>query len=280
VSAPMTRLRPMGVGDLLDEVFGLYRRNFRLFVGIVAVLTIPQTIVSLIFALHSTAAVFVKHGPNNYSFHGDAFFQSLAFAVPSLVISILFAQLITAALARAISEKYLGHDVSVKQAYASIGMATLITLVLALLRLGITLIVGFFFLIIPFFYFLVRYAFITPVIVLEGTGVRKAFSRSAELVRGSWWRVFGILLLLVLIVAVIGFVLLFVLGAVLSRILVLNHSTGGIIWTQIISAIVGIFIQPIELATVVLLYYDLRIRKEGFDLEVAAENMGRPPRAV
>lgn len=270
----------MGVGDLLDEVFGLYRRNFRLFVGIVAVLTIPETIVSLLFALHSTPAVFVKRTPSNYDFHGDALLQTLAFGIPSIVISILFAQLITAALARAISERYLGNEVSVKQAYATIGMATLITLVVALLRLGLTLVIGLAFFAVPFFYFLVRYAFIAPVIVLERTGVRKAFSRSSELVRGSWWRVFGILSLLVLIVGVMSFVLLFILGAVLSPILILNHSTAGIIWREIIGGVVGIFIQPIELGALVLLYYDLRIRKEGFDLEVAAEHMGRPPQVV
>jgi len=164
----------------------------------------------------------------------------------------------------------MGREASVRQAYASIGAATIITLVLALLRLGLFLLAGMAALIIPFFYLLVRFLFVTPVIVLEHTGVRQAFSRSSELVRGSWWRVFGILMLLVLIVGVLGAIFALILGAVLSPVLTLNHSTGGIIWSEAITGLFGIFIQPIELGAIVLLYYDLRIRKEGFDLEVAA----------
>ncbi|HMG28666.1 MAG TPA: hypothetical protein VK585_00920 [Jiangellaceae bacterium] len=129
----------------------------------------------------------------------------------------------------------------------------------------------------------VRYALSGPALMLESTspgpgepsrpvGVTGALRRSAELVRGSWWRVFGILLLVLLIAVIISQVIsvpfslpLFVVGD--------QPSDSEFLLTLVISALGGIVAStitaPFTAAATVLLYVDRRIRREGLDIELA-----------
>ncbi|MGH2443790.1 MAG: hypothetical protein ACRDFX_11610 [Chloroflexota bacterium] len=91
------------------------------------------------------------------------------------------------------------------------------------------------------------------------------------MVRGSWWRIFGIALL----VFVITLVLESIAGAVIGALLVNGHQ----VWGQIASAIVAILVVPFELGVLILLYFDLRIRKEGFDIDHLTRNMDVAPPA-
>lgn len=148
-----------------------------------------------------------------------------------------------------------------------------VILLLASILQAIIVALGFILLVIPGVYLLVRYLFISQAIVLEHKGIGGAFSRSGELVRGSWWRVFGIGLVLFLLVAVIqqaG-------GGVIVGILSLGRSTTGHLIGDAVNAVVRIIVLPIELGGLTLLYYDLRIRKEGFDLQQMAQTLGRTP---
>ena len=129
----------------------------------------------------------------------------------------------------------------------------------------------------------VRYALSGPSLMLESTppaagqpsrpvGVAGALRRSAELVRGSWWRVFGILLLVLLIVAIISQVIsvpfslpFFAVGD--------EPSDGEFLFTLVLTALGGIVAStitaPFTAAATVLLYVDRRIRREGLDIDLA-----------
>ncbi|HEU0214465.1 MAG TPA: hypothetical protein VFR13_10290 [Jiangellaceae bacterium] len=129
----------------------------------------------------------------------------------------------------------------------------------------------------------VRYALSGPSLMLESTapaagqpsrpvGVAGALRRSAELVKGSWWRVFGILLLVLLIVAIISQVIsvpfslpFFAIGD--------EPSDGEFLFTLVLTALGGIVAStitaPFTAAATVLLYVDRRIRREGLDIDLA-----------
>jgi hypothetical protein len=129
----------------------------------------------------------------------------------------------------------------------------------------------------------VRYALSSPSLMLESTspaaggasrpvGVAGALRRSAELVKGSWWRVFGILLLVLVIVVIISLTLsvpfslpLFLVGD--------QPSEGEFLLPLVISALGAIVAStitaPFTAAATVLLYVDRRIRREGLDIELA-----------
>lgn len=135
-------------------------------------------------------------------------------------------------------------------------------------------------------YFTVRWLFAAVVILLEGPLIRRAFARSSELTRGRWWRIWGTLISLSvlsfaiqrIVVVTIGFILMLtkVMGETTSMDLfkwVVRYSfenNNPLFYTMMwwINRIVGSFIFPIWIIGITLLYFDLRIRKEGFDLEM------------
>ncbi len=129
----------------------------------------------------------------------------------------------------------------------------------------------------------VRLALAIPAVVLEEVGVVTALKRSWRLVQGSWWRIFGISLLAGIVVAFIGFVLQLPFG-LLSNLAggsggltsIFNHTPGttavvapsvlAVVITAVGSIIASTVTRPISAGVTVLLYTDMRIRKEGLDL--------------
>jgi hypothetical protein len=129
----------------------------------------------------------------------------------------------------------------------------------------------------------VRYALSGPALMLESTsstgtrgsrpiGVFGALRRSAELVRGSWWRLFGILLLILLIAGIISQVIS-VPFALPTFFLDEPPTDSQFLITLVISALGGIvaatITAPFTAAATALLYVDRRIRREGLDIELA-----------
>ena len=97
----------------------------------------------------------------------------------------------------------------------------------------------------------------------------KAVGRSWNLVRDNWWRTLGILIIVSIMVSLIQTALGFLFGGVAAVVPGLNSDLrAGLITTltTIVDALVGA-IQPIAIT---LLYLDLRVRKEGLDLDQLA----------
>ena len=146
----------------------------------------------------------------------------------------------------------LSRDMTVTQATmtgvgAMIGAEILACL--AILGMSIT-IIG-----IPFaVYFAVRWDFIWQAALVERVGPRAALSRSSDFVRANWWRVVGIMLVVIIIASVIGLLLALILGLI--------PILGPIIET--------ILLTPIPTIAHTLLYYDLRVRKEQYGLKSLA----------
>lgn len=126
----------------------------------------------------------------------------------------------------------------------------------------------------------IRYYLAAPALMLERQGIRKSMSRSARLVRGSWWRVFGIQLLAGLIANIVSAIVTIpfaVIGAAASgdgMADFLATNGGHVGWTFLIIRSIGSVIGttltlPISAGVTALLYIDQRIRREALDLELA-----------
>ena len=248
-------LEPRDLGDILGETFRIYGRNFLRLIAIVAIvegiLGILGVVLVSVFALPAIMGIMAVET-----------IESLAPLVPTIimigiilvVVYIVAYPLMEGALIHAVSEQSLRRTISIGRAYrfawrrlgAMIG--AMILAGLAILGMSIT-IVG-----IPFaIYFGIRWIFIWQAALLEGVGARAALSRSSDVVRGDWWRVVGIIFVVGIIVGVISAIL-------------------GII--PIVGSIIGsILSTPIFIAAATLLYYDLRVRKEGYNLEALAEEV-------
>lgn len=132
----------------------------------------------------------------------------------------------------------------------------------------------------------IRWMFAIPVVVLEQAGPLKALGRSWRLVRGSWWRVFGISLLVSLIVSFVSGIIRtpFQLGGIFTA----TGATGGVSTASVILSAVGVIIStaltgPLQAGAQVLLYTDLRMRREGMDIALqsavatGAQPLAGPP---
>ncbi len=122
-------------------------------------------------------------------------------------------------------------------------------------------------------WFSIMFRMAGPAVVLEREGPAQALARSWRLVRGSFWRVLGITLLAGLIVLVTAGVLQIpfgLLAAMAGGGNALLPSTGGNVASILISAVGGVVAgavaRPISAGVAVLLYVDLRMRREGLDL--------------
>jgi hypothetical protein len=122
-------------------------------------------------------------------------------------------------------------------------------------------------------WFSIMFRMAGPAVVLEQEGPAQALARSWRLVRGSFWRVLGITLLAGLIVLVTAGVLQVpfgLLAAMAGGGNSLLPSTGGNAASILISAVGGVVAgavaRPISAGVAVLLYVDLRMRREGLDL--------------
>ena len=143
-------------------------------------------------------------------------------------------------------------------------------------------------------YFAVRWTFAPVVVLLENPLIRRAFGKSNELTRGRWWQIWGMLVsfsvlsfaIQRIVVSTIGFIL--ILTKVMRATTLMdifkwmvrygvdssNPLFYEIMWW--INLIVGTLIFPIWVIGITLLYFDLRIRKEGFDIEIQANTAATP----
>ena len=138
-------------------------------------------------------------------------------------------------------------------------------------------------------FFLPYWSFFVSTVSLEGRSMRAGLRRSRELIRGTRWRVVGTILAIFLLPFAIGFVL----RAVFAFLLVLTGLDGvgsfldTVRWMSLwelptnlaelrlsyalmylINLGVDTFTIPIWVIGCTLLYFDQRIRKEGFDVEM------------
>jgi hypothetical protein len=167
--------------------------------------------------------------------------------------------LMNAVIVRMSSEDYLGHRIEPAVAVRD-SFQRLPVVMFALMAKYILMIVGFFFFIVGFFYVLARYFAVTAGVVVEGRGVGGALSRSAVLSRGRKLHIIWTSLLTFLIFIV----LYFGIGIVAA---IVNNT----VITAILTIIASILAYPMFAITEMLLYYDARVRNEGYDIEMMAE---------
>jgi hypothetical protein len=125
-------------------------------------------------------------------------------------------------------------------------------------------------------YVFIRLFVVTPAIMVEHLGPVQAIRRSWELVRNYWWRTFAIYIVLAIMAAVVQ-----AGPALVVQSIVAIFTPRDPVLQQVISGVVTVFTTvvfiPIQLIAITLYYFDLRVRKEGYDLEAALTQRYFPP---
>ena len=290
-------LRPLTVADLVDEIFRLYRANAALFFGVSAVVWLPASAIYIV-----AQVTFVGNSLQNLDLTRASSQQvasTLAVALGALGVALLLGVIafpfLFGAITAAVSARYLGRPITVDTAFRRafacylrvVASYTLLVIALVGAAFGTLLLGGllaaviggptgvliavvtFVLTIAAFIWLGVTWALVAQAIVIEDTGVWRSFGRSRGLVSGSRWRVIGITLLLTLIESV-----LFTVPSTFVSVLTTPlPAPVGPALSELVSALAQTAYFPVQFGTLTLLYYDLRVRKEGFDLSLAAEQL-------
>ena len=296
------RIGPMTLGDLIDNAFRLLRADLGIYLLVVGAIVIPTTLLLTLLTGDVTGGptnIFDPVDPELAQVQAEQDLRELgaslaAFAGITLVQSLLLIAA-AAAVAWIAARRLRGRDSSAGDAL-KLGLRKLGWLVLAsLVRYlvpGLLLLVaglltallvalldtvggvvgGLLVLaaVVAGAWWLVATALLVPALVIEELGPVQALRRSVRLVRGSWWRVFGILLLAGLVLGLVGGVV-GVLPGVLSG--VVPIAAVALTIQAVAGILTGIIVEPLETLLSVLLYADLRSRREGLDV---AQQAGLP----
>ena len=170
------------------------------------------------------------------------------------------------------ADAYLGEEVGWRSSLRFALRRLPAVVALALLS-GIIVGLGTLLCVIPGIYFYVAFAVAVPVLLVEGAGPSRALGRSRELVRGRWWGTCG--------VAVVGYLLVSIVSLALTGLVVgvafanpARNTVTGFVLNTLAGTIGSMIATPAAAAFITVLYIDLRVRKEGFDLLLLARRLG------
>jgi hypothetical protein len=239
-------LRPLTTGEVLDTAFSLYRESF------VALLTV------------SLATQFLPLAISGYVETTGGFLVNPGLWFVAAVLGFIAGAIGTAAATFIVSDSYLGHQITTGEAFARatpflgrlVGYSFLSSLIIGL---------GMLMLIVPGFIFLCGFAVGAPALVLESLpSATGAMGRSWELTKGYRGKIFAVLFttIVLLLIPTIG------VGALVAIFGPGEGESAVLIASLVITAIIQILVAPFIYVAFTVLYYDLRVRKEGFDLEM------------
>ena len=268
------RLRPLEIGDLLDETFRLYRRHFLLFAAISMILAIPTAaLFGLAFGSLAAAA------GSTTTADSSSLVLLLTTIGTALLVSILVLPFTHSAIIYAACESAQGRQVTAGGVLAGVGRRYFPLLAYWLLFNVYTAYLATILCVAPVLLWIwgfVGWFVVTPAMFVEGVGLGAAFSRSWELVRGRWWRTFLIVFLLV----VLWFLVDLGLGAFVNLAQGLLSIFVSPFLATVVSTtggqLVGALANPIMQIAIVLVYFDLRVRKEALDLFQMAYRVASP----
>ncbi len=329
---------PLGLGDLLDRAFRLYRARLGLFLMIAALFLVPFSLISGLLSgqfitnyMDAFVAIVAAEGSAPETIFSEALGSAGSFFVVMMgmaILSLVISGLVTLALNHSSIAVLHNQPISLAEsmrgglrrfgsfvwmsivqfsgiALATLGMGIVIFIfvmviifigaavgsallegdnIFATIAVVLVALCGYFLAILlflaPAIYLSARWLVATPAMLAENLGAMQSLRRSWALTKGHTWRAVGYVVLLYLITAiVVGLPVGLIQQLIL---LLLGTSSLGLatILSSAISSIFSVLWTPLYICAVVLLYYDLRVRVEGYDLALRIEQLEnelRPP---
>jgi hypothetical protein len=245
-------MRPRTLGEILSAAFDIYKANASNLILIVAVVVVPLSFLSAL-AIHVVATPdtheVVILGQTQTITDARGFFAFLMASLIAALIGVIIWAILQAAILRAAALATIGDPVDIEASYRW-GFRRFGSVLLVAILVGLVVAVGLILFIIPGIAFLTFLSVAIPALVIENRRGTEAMGRSWNLVSGHFWHVLG-----VIVVAAI------ITGVVSSLISALGGSNWFLRW--IFQAIAQIVTTPFSALVGVLLYLDLRARKEA-----------------
>jgi hypothetical protein len=264
-------LRPLGTGEILDAGIKLYTRHWRVLMTCVVGIVLPVRILNVLLVASANPDAFEVSNDRFQTSSGGLSSAAVVAEIIVIVLLLVTSLVANAACFKAVSDAWLGTQPeagrSLRYALRRLPALLWMTILFALL-----MVVAFVALIIPGIWLLVAGSLAVPALLFERVGGFKAIRRSAHLVRGKWWSTFGTLLVAYLLSGILSGI---VQAAVELLPSALTDSGVALAIGSVVGSTLGAMITtPYIAAVVTLLYFDRRVRKEAFDLQLLAEGLG------
>jgi hypothetical protein len=245
---------PRDVGRLFADALSVYGRHLWLFILLSAAVVIPADLI--------VQGVGLEMLTSSYDESPDVA-ETL---IPSIVEFLVVMPIVAAICIHALHQIAAGDRPSAGQVFVA-GFEAFTPLFGAVVLAALGIALGFVAFILPGIYLAVRWYFVPQTVVIEGARGPGALSRSAQIVRGRWWRTFGLVVLANIAIAIPGLILIVPFAAIAD-------STDRAVWQLLGSTIATSVTTPFVALFSTLLYYDLRARAES---PSAAGGPGAPP---
>jgi hypothetical protein len=250
---PDIALRPRSPTELVDAGFQLYRREAVHFIAGLALVYLPWFV---IMATTRIAGLVTAGSAANAGGQMTAFDMTplMYFALGNLIVQSLSIG-ITTVLA---NDVYFGRQPNIAKAARNAFFRSPAIFVAALI-IVLPVSIGFMLLLIPGLYLLARWFAMPQAVVLEDHGPIGALGRSWALSSGHVRHIVNTMGLVILLQIAISYG-----GGFLSLLL------PGQVLRLLLGVLISCVVQPLIGIVATLLYYDIRIRREGFDIEYLA----------
>lgn len=271
MEATSGEIGPRSAGKLLDLAFNIYFKNIGTLFFTALVVVVPLTLVLIGLDLIAYSETDQLRGAATYEIGDEVRLidESRFFLIAGLeqVLAFVAYLLVVGAAYRAASEAYLGRGAEVGPSIRFAGKR-LHSILWVTVLVGIATAVGLLALIIGAIFVAIALIVAVPVLMFEDLRGTKALRRSFRLVQDNWWRTFGV----IVVTAIFASVATFIAGIVQELADPVADDQFGL-YVVIIDTIQGVvtaLTAPLTAVAAIVIYYDLRIRKEGFDVELLA----------
>jgi hypothetical protein len=275
----MENLRPRGIGEVIDAAIALYKARFGALVKLTALVVVPVQLLNVLVTLSTAPSevTFGATGPTPVYDSRTSFWVPFAGTVVMNVVTILSTAFATAAVMRLVAGTYVGQASAVGDS-ARLAWHRFPAVIGASFVTGILTIIGFAACIVPGLYLQAMFSVTIPALLLESLGVRAAIRRSTELSRGRRWQCFAVLYVGSLLAGAIAFGLTLLIDVPVDA--ALDGTTALAIAQGVAGALTAALTTPFQAAAIIVLYFDLRVRGEGFDVQMALQRLDRARTAV
>lgn len=279
---PAPTLRPLTFGEVLDTSFNLFKRNFKVAFGISATIMLPLTLIGglgVVGLIPGDMSVLAETNPDPE--------ELLAFFVPFLGVfgftalsQMLGQMLVQAATLRVYSATYRGETLTFGPALKH-GLRRFLPMLGLSIISSILFLVGVVFCLVPGIWYFVPMTLSPAALIAEHKGVFAAIGRGIDLVKQNWWRTAGLVFVTQLLISLVANIITTPIQMASMAPSFFDPEalpTPAMLGSVVLATgVASVFTLPFASAVAVAIYYDLRVRKEGFDLEQMIVELGEVP---
>jgi hypothetical protein len=262
---PTLASQPQSIGKILDDGFKFYLRNLLKILPLSFLAVVTPVVVLIVFLGLDTYLSLGGGQLDPATTDFGALFASLGIG---MVIAMLLAVVFYTAMFYKLAGEAKDHAIGIG-ASLGLGAKAAIPLLITGILYSIAVTLGFILLVIPGIIVMVSLVLYMPAFTMDNAGIIGSLKKSHNLVWGNWWRTLVIL-------SVPTIILLVILGGIgiLSAALIgfsVSQSEGDFLQYQLMlevaQYIINVFLAPLFPALMIILYHDLKLRKEGADLD-------------